>query len=49
MVTYGCLTLLFLFTIVKSIFYYTRKDHIIAPEEIETQLLQLINHEESVP
>ncbi|WP_187386498.1 hypothetical protein [Paenibacillus ihumii] len=49
MVTYGCLTLLFLFAIVKSVLYYKRREQIIAPEELDAQLLQLINHEERVP
>ncbi|GAA0134779.1 hypothetical protein YSY43_16190 [Paenibacillus sp. YSY-4.3] len=48
MVTYGCLTLLFLFAIVKSVLYYTRRGHIVAPQELDAQLLQLINHEERV-
>ncbi|MBA9083585.1 hypothetical protein FHR92_000028 [Fontibacillus solani] len=46
MVTYGCLTLLFLFVIVKSILYYTRRTHIVAPQELDKRLLKLINDEE---
>lgn len=46
MVTYGCITLLFLFVIVKSILYYTRRHHIVAPQELDTRLLKLINDEE---
>lgn len=49
MVTYGCLTLLFLFVITKSILYYTRRNHIVASQELDAQLLQLINHEKREP
>lgn len=49
MVTYGCLALLFLFVIVKSIIYYTRRTHIVAPQELDRRLLNLINNEEREP
>ncbi|WP_268238224.1 hypothetical protein [Paenibacillus aceti] len=40
---------MFLFVIIKSILYYTRRNNIIAPEELDEQLLQLINHKERMP
>lgn len=46
MVTYGCLTLLFLFVIIKSFIYYSRRNQIVAPPELDKRLLQLINSEE---
>ncbi|GAA0374289.1 hypothetical protein GCM10008933_01800 [Paenibacillus motobuensis] len=48
MVTYGCLILLFLFVIIKSIIYYSRRKQIIPPTDLDKKLLKLINHEERV-
>ncbi|KFN11507.1 hypothetical protein DJ90_3746 [Paenibacillus macerans] len=49
MVTYGCLVLLFLFAIIKSCIYYSRRNRIVAPPELDRRLLQLINSEEREP
>lgn len=46
MVTYACLALMFLFVIIKSLIYYSRRKQIIAPVELDRKLLTLINHEE---
>lgn len=46
MVTYACLILMFLFVVIKSFIYYSRRKQIIAPAELDRKLLTLINHEE---
>ncbi len=46
MVTYACLILMFLFVVIKSFIYYSRRKQIIAPAELDSKLLTLINHEE---
>ena len=46
MVTYACLILLFLFVVIKSFIYYSRRKQVIAPAELDRKLLKLINNEE---
>ncbi|MBP2000800.1 hypothetical protein J2Z69_001831 [Paenibacillus shirakamiensis] len=43
MITYGCIGILFLFVLVRSLIYRSKRKHRLSLEEIDRELLAIVN------